>query len=80
MDFEADNEIDNSNMGNSTTKIYRQNPTLNGYDIISDLDDVLKNSYYKFPLGYDRVNWLVDESKILENKKNFYLKNIKKIS
>ena len=30
-DFEADNEIDNSNAGDKTTNIYKQNPILNGY-------------------------------------------------
>ena len=44
-DFEADNEIDNSSLGNKTTKIYRQKPILNGYHIVSELEDVLKNSY-----------------------------------
>ena len=29
-DFEADNEIDGSNIGNRTTDIYKQNPVLNG--------------------------------------------------
>ena len=33
-DFEADNEIDNSNIGNKTTNIYKQNPVLNGYYIL----------------------------------------------
>ena len=30
-DYEADNEIDNSSIGNKTTKIYEQNPVLNGH-------------------------------------------------
>ena len=46
--FEADNEIDNSDIGNSTTNIYRQNPVLIGYHIISDLYDVLNSGYYNF--------------------------------
>ena len=29
-DFEADNEIDGSNIGNKTTNIYKQKPVLNG--------------------------------------------------
>ena len=29
-DFEADNEIDGSSLGNKTTNIYKQNPVLNG--------------------------------------------------
>ena len=46
-DFEADNEKDNSSVGNKTTNIYKQNPVLNGYHIISELDDVFKSSYHK---------------------------------
>ena len=37
-DFEADNEIDISNIGNKTTNIYRQNPVVNGFQIISELN------------------------------------------
>ena len=29
-DFEADNEVDGSNIGNKTTNIYQQNPVLSG--------------------------------------------------
>ena len=50
-DFEADNEIDNSIIGNKTTNIFKQNPVLNGYHIKSELEDVLKSDYYKSPLG-----------------------------
>ena len=35
-DFEADNEKDNSVMGNKTTNNYKQNPVLNGYRIVSE--------------------------------------------
>ena len=42
-DFEADNETDGSNVGNKTTIIYKQNPVLNGYYIISELEDVLES-------------------------------------
>ena len=59
-DFEADNEKDNSSMGNKTTNIYKQNPVLNDYKIVSELEDVLQSSYYKSPLGYDNVDWFVD--------------------
>ena len=41
-DFEADNEIDISSIGNTTTKIYRQNLVLSGYHIESELLDVFK--------------------------------------
>ena len=60
-DFEADNEIDNSNVGNKTTNIYKQNPVLIGYYIISDLQDVLEGGYYESPLGYDNVDWFVKD-------------------
>ena len=42
------------------------------------MEDVLKSDYYKSPLGYDNVDWLVDEVKKLENKIAFYFKNTKK--
>ena len=42
-DFEADNEKDNSNIGNKTTNIYKQNPVLNGYHIDSELEDISKS-------------------------------------
>ena len=77
-DFEADNEKDNSIVGNKTTNIYKQNPVLNGYRIVSELDDVLQSGYYKSSLGYDNVDWFVDEVIKLENKMAFYFKNTKK--
>ena len=77
-DFEADNEKDNSIVGNKTTNIYKQNPVLNGYHIVSELENVLKSNYYKSPLGYDNVDWFVDEVIKLENKMAFYFKNTKK--
>ena len=46
-DFEADNELDNSKIGNETTNIYKQNPVLNGYYIISELEDVLKKWFLR---------------------------------
>ena len=77
-DFEADNEKDNSIIGNKTTNIYKQNPVLNGYHIVSELEDVLKSEYYKSPLGYDNVDWFVNEVIKLENKMAFYFKNTNK--
>ena len=65
-------------IGNKTINIYRQNPVLNGYHIESELEDVLQSSYYKSPLGYINVDWLVDEVIHLENKMNFYFKKNKK--
>ena len=68
-------------MGKKTTNFYKQNPVLNGYHIESQLEDGLQNSYYKFPLGYNNVDWFVNEDIKLENKKAFYFKKIiKKIS
>ena len=77
-DIEADNEKDNSIIGDKTTNIYKQNPVLNGYHIVSELEDVLKSDYFKSPLGYDNVDWFVDEVKKLENKVAFFFKNNKK--
>ena len=67
-DCEAGNEKDNSIIGKKTTNIYKQNPVLNGYHIISELEDVLKSDYYKSPLAYNNVDWFVDEVTKLENK------------
>ena len=77
-DFEADNEKDNSIVVNKTTNIYKQNPVLNGYRIVSELNDVLQSGYYKSSLGYDNVDWSVDEVIKLENKMASYFKNTKK--
>ena len=77
-DFEADNEKDNSNAGDKTTNIYKQNPVLNGYYIISELEVVLESDYFESPLGYDNVDWLFKEVIKLENKMAFYFKNTKK--
>ena len=77
-DFEADNENDGSNIGNKTSNIYKQNPVLNGYYIISELEDVLESGHYESPLGYDIVDWFVKEVIKLENKVAFYFKNTKK--
>ena len=74
-DFEADNEIDISSIGNKTTNIYKQNPVLNGYHIVSELEDVLKSGFYKSPLGYDIVGWFVEEVIKLESKMASYFKN-----
>ena len=70
-EFEADNEIDNSSIGNKTTKIYKQNPVLNGYHIESELNDILNSGYYKSPLGYDKVDWFVNE--VVKLEKNDFL-------
>ena len=77
-EFEADFEKDSSSIGNKTTKIYKQNPILNGYHIMSEVEDVLQNSYHKSPLGYNNVDWFVNEVIKLENKMAFYFKNTEK--
>ena len=70
-DFEADTEKDNSSIGNKTTNIYKQNPLLNGYRIVCELEGVLKSHYYKSPLGCNNVDWFVKEVIKLENKMAF---------
>ena len=55
-----------------------QNPILNGYHIIFELQDVLKSDYYKSHLGYNNVDWFVDEVIKLENKMAFCFKNPEK--
>ena len=77
-DFEADNEKDNSSIGNKTINIYKQNPVLNGYHIVSQLEDVLKCGYHKSALGYNNVDWFVDEVIKLENKLTLCFKNTNK--
>ena len=42
-DSEADNEIDNSSIGNKTSDIYDQSPVCKSYYIVSELDYVLKS-------------------------------------
>ena len=70
-DFEADNEKDKSGIGNRTTNICKQNAVLNGYHIISELEDVLKSAFYKSPLKYKNVDWYVNEFIKLENEMVF---------
>ena len=77
-DFEADNEKSISSIGNKTTNSYKQNPILNGYHIISELEDVLESGCHKSPLGYDNVDWFAEEVMKLENKMAFYFKNTNK--
>ena len=42
------------------------------------MEDVLKSEYYKSPLGYNNVDWFVDEVIKLENKMAFFFKNTNK--
>ena len=73
-DFEADNEKDNSSIGNKTINIDKQNPVLNGYHIKSELEHILESGYRKYPLGYNNVDWFLDEVVKLEKKMAFYFK------
>ena len=77
-DFEADNEKDTTIIGNKTTNVYKQSPVLNGHRIVSELEDVLKSGYHKSPLGYNNVDWFVNEAIKIENKMAFIFKNTKK--
>ena len=67
-DFETDKEVDGSSVGNKTTSIYKQNPVLNSYYILSELEVVLESDYYESRLGYDNVDWFVNEVLKLEKK------------
>ena len=42
------------------------------------MEDVLKSDFYESPLGYNNVDWFVDEVIKLENKMAFYFKNTMK--
>ena len=77
-DFAADNAIDNSSKVDKTTNNYKQNPVCNGYYIVSEMDDVLQSGYYESHLGYDNVDWFVDEIIKLEKEMAFYFENTKK--
>ena len=77
---EADNEKDNSSIGNKTTNIFKQIPVRNGYRIVSKLENLLKSGYNKSLLGYENVNWFVDEIIKLEKKWRSILKKLIEIS
>ena len=51
---------------------------MNAYNILHELEDVLQSGYYESHLGYDKVDWFLDEIIKLEKKMNFYFKNNKK--
>ena len=75
-DFEADIEIDSSNIDNKTTSNYKQNLVPNDYYKISELEDVLESGYYECPLRKGNVDWYVNQVIKLENKMAFFFKNI----
>ena len=76
--FGADNEIDNSSIGDKITNIYKQNQVINGYHIESELNNILKSGFSRSSLGYNNVDWFVNEVIKLESKMAFYFKNTNK--
>ena len=46
--------------------------------MVSELDDGLKSGYHESPLGYDNVDWFVDEVKKLEKNVAFQFENTNK--
>ena len=51
-DFEAEKEKEDSKaVCNKTTNNYEQIPVCNAYEIVSEIEDVLKSGYHKSPLG-----------------------------
>ena len=76
--FEADNKIGNSDMGNQTTNINKQNAVVKGYYIVSESNDVSKSGYYESLLGCDDVDWFVDAVHKLKNEMAFHFQNTKK--
>ena len=64
--------VQNTNKANNN---YRQNPVCKGYCMSLELNDILQSGCYKFTLGYDKVDWFVDEVMELGNRMNFYPKN-----
>ena len=42
------------------------------------MEDVLESGFYQSPLGYNNVDWYVNQVIKLENKKAFFFKNTKK--
>ena len=42
------------------------------------MEDVLESGYYESPVGFDNVDWFVNEVIKVENKMTFWFKNTKK--
>ena len=59
--MDGNNETDLSCRGKKSINFYKKNPVCNGYYIVSELNDVLQGGSYESPLGYDNVDWFVDE-------------------
>ena len=75
--MEADNEIDDSIKGKKVTNKYKQNTVSNGFNIVFEINDVLRIGYFSSGLGYENVDWFVDQVINLDNQMNFYFKNTK---
>ena len=57
----------------------KRNPVVNDYHNVSELHHVLKSDYYE-ALGYNNVDWFVDEVIKIEQKRLSILKILRKIS
>ena len=66
-----------SHKGKKTTNIFRQNPTCNGFYLVSELNKVLQSGY-RSCFGENNVEWFVNEVTRIENKMQFYFENTKK--
>ena len=59
-------------MGKIFFNVYKQIPVCNGYYINSDLNDVLQCGYYSSLLGYDNVDWFIDDMIKSEKRMNLF--------
>ena len=75
-DFEAKNWIDIYSIGNKTTITYKQNPRCNGQNTVSELKDFLQCGFIESPLGFDNIDWFLDEARKIENIKTFFSKKV----
>ena len=78
-DFEAEDEVDNSNIVDKTSNNYTQNRVGNIFYIVSELNDILQSRHYEPPEGYNNVDWFVDEFMKLENRMAAFLNNTKEV-
>ena len=77
VDFECSNKREDSHIGYKTTKFLNQNPTCNGFCLVSELNIVLQ-SVYRSCFSENNVEWFVDEVIKTENKMKFYFEKTKK--
>ena len=64
--------MNKNSIGNKTTNIYKQNLILNGYYVVSELDNGLQSGYHESSLGYENVDSFVIEVVKAENKMASY--------